>query len=230
MKTHIFISRALDPDSPLRQVESAAGVTLIHESLISIHPNPVDQLPVADWFFFYSKNGVECFAKQWEQKWKSNPKMKDIRWAAMGEGTAESLKGWGITSDFVGRGEAEEIATQFLEHSKPSESVVFFRASHSRNRLYQLISEHRDASHIVIYDNQLIEKEFPPVDIGIFTSGRNAIAFFENNTEPEQACIAIGQPTADTLLTLNVPEDKIYIAETPSEDALYDELKKVLKL
>lgn len=148
----------------------------------------------------------------------------------MGEGTAESLNGWGITCDFVGRGEAGDIAEQFLDRSKPTESVVFFRASHSRNRLYQLISDHREASHVSIYDNQLIEKKFPPVDIGIFTSGRNAIAFFENNPEPQKACIAIGQPTANTLLTLNLPEEKLFVAEEPSEEAIYETLTQVLSM
>lgn len=147
----------------------------------------------------------------------------------MGKGTSESLNGWGITCEFVGQGEAGEIAQQFLNHSKPTESVVFFRAIHSRNRLFQLISEHRKATHITIYDNQLIEKEFPPTDIGIFTSGRNAIAFSENNPEPRHACIAIGQPTADTLLTLNVPEEKLFIAAESSEEAIYEMLLKVLE-
>lgn len=230
MKPLIFISRTLDSDSPIRLVETSHQATLIDESLISIHPIPLSKLPVADWFFFYSKNGVECFAKQWEEKWKSTPSQDKIRWAAMGEGTAESLNGWGVTCDFVGRGEAGEIAQQFLDHSKPSESVAFFRASHSRNKLHQLVSEHRESSHIAIYDNQLIEKEFPPTDIGIFTSGRNAIAFSENNPEPLIASIAIGQPTAETLRSLNVPEEKLFIAAEPSEEAIYETLVKILRM
>lgn len=186
-------------------------------------------MPGADWFFFYSKNGVESFVKQWNEKWKASLNPKHIRWAAYGEGTAEVMNGWGISCDFVGQGDAEQIAEQFLTHIKPSESVVFFRAFHSRNSLFHLLSGKREAEHVAIYDNQLIEKTFPPFDIGIFTSSRNAIAFFHNNPEPRIACIAIGQPTTDTLLALNVPMENIFTAAEHSELEIYHTLLNILE-
>ena len=199
------------------------------ESLIHIQPIPLNKMPKEDWFFFYSKNGVACFAKQWTEKWKPSGNHQQIRWAAIGEGTAEALAGCGITCDFVGQGTSEEIAMQFLASCKPSESVVFFRAFHSKNTIYQLVCKERSANHVAIYDNKLVEKAYAPFDIGIFTSSRNAIAFFEKNPEPQRGCIAIGQPTADTLRTLNVPKDKIHIAEEPSEAGLYGMLVKLLR-
>lgn len=229
MKTRIFISRSLNKNSPLKRIENSHAATIVGESLIQIQPITIKKLPKADWFFFYSKNGVTCFTKQWSEKWKSSDNHKHIRWAAIGEGTAEALAGWGITCDFVGQGTSKDIANQFLTSCKPSESVVFFRAFHSKNTIYQLICEKRDASHIAIYDNQLAEKEFHPIDIGIFTSSRNAIAFFEKNQEPSIGCIAIGQPTAETLHTLNVPPAKIQIADEPSETALFHKLVDVMK-
>lgn len=229
MSLQIFISRSLDPDSPLKKVEISHEAKIIAESLIKIQPIPLVKMPRADWFFFYSKNGVECFVKQWTEKWKSTVNPQHIRWAAYGEGTAEAMNGWGISCDFVGQGPPVQIMEQFLAHSKPSESVVFFRAFHSRNSLYHLISEKRKADHVAIYDNQLIEKKFPPCDVGIFTSSRNAIAFFQNNPEPRLASIAIGQPTTDTLLALNVPAEKVFTAAEHSETELYNTLLTILE-
>lgn len=228
MKKRIFISRNPGPGSPLKSVEQTHEVELTGESMIHIQPIEVSKLPFADWFFFYSKNGVDNFARQWKEKWKSTLISDKIRWAALGRGTASSLTGWGIHCDFVGHGETEEIADQFLAHIKPSESVLFFRAYHSRNKLYEIVTEHREATSIPIYDNQLIKKQFPNMDIGIFTSSRNAIAFFENNPEPVIACIAIGKTTADSLIALNVPKDKILVADEPTEEAILEALLGIL--
>lgn len=197
--------------------------------MIHIEPIELPTLPKADWFFFYSKNAVECFARQWKEKWSHTISTEHILWGAMGPGTAESMAGWGIHSDFVGHGEAAEIAEQFLAHIKPSESVLFFRAYHSRNELFRRISGHRESVSIPIYDNQLVSKQFPAVDIGIFTSSRNAVGFLEHNAIPTQASIAIGQPTSDTLISLGVPADKIYTAAEPTEEALLETLQKLFE-
>jgi len=228
LSLRVFISRELDQDSPIKNIIEPHQVEIIGESLIKIQPIVLSIFPTADWFFFYSKNGVESFVNQWKEKRESTGKKHPIRWAAIGEGTSEAMNGWGISCEFVGHGETEEIAAQFLTYSKPSESVVFFRAFHSKNSLYHLIAEKRKAEHVAIYDNQLIEKQFPPCDIGIFTSSRNAIAFLQNNPDPGKACIAIGQPTKETLLALNVPEETIHVAEEPSEKAIYEMFLRVL--
>lgn len=146
----------------------------------------------------------------------------------MGQGTAAAMTGWGINCDFIGQGDTEDIAEQFLAHSKPSDSVLFFRAYHSRDRLHEIISQHREATSIPIYDNQMVRKNFLPVDIGIFTSSRNAIAFLEHNPQPSIVSIAIGAPTAATLRSLRIPEDKIRVAIEPSEEAIYTTLMEVV--
>lgn len=229
MTTEIFISRVLGPESPLKLIEQTHRAKITGESLIHTEPIEVAILPKADWFFFYSKTGVESFARQWKSKWMTSINNENVKWAAMGVGTATAMTGWGIHCDFVGHGDTEEIAEQFLAYSKPYESVLFIRASHSRNQLYQIVSIHREASSIAIYDNQLLLKKFAPMDIGIFTSSRNAIAFFENNPEPILACIAIGKPTADTLISLGVPDVKIHVAQEPSEAAIREVLLKLLR-
>lgn len=200
---------------------------LIAESMLHIEAIDIPTLPTADWFFFYSKNGVDCFAQQWKSKWQA-ASHHPIRWGAMGQGTATAMTGWGINCDFVGQGEAEDIAEQFLTHCKPSDSVLFFRAYHSRDRLHKIISRHRESTSIPIYDNQMLRKIFPPVDIGIFTSSRNVIAFFDQNQPPEIVNIAIGEPTAATLRTFGIPEDKLRVAPKPSEEALYSVLMDVV--
>jgi len=228
LKTRIFISRVLDPDSPLNQIGQIHPVQLTGESLIHIEPIDVPKLPVTDWIFFYSKNGVESFAKQWQSKWMSSIHNDNVNWAAMGEGTATAMTGWGIHCDFVGYGDTEQIAEKFLKRCNPYESVLFIRATHSRNLLYEIVSRHREATSIAIYDNFLLDKQFPPMDIGIFTSSRNAIAYFENNPAPLLASIAIGKPTAETLLSLHVPENKIYVAEKPTEESMREVLLRIL--
>jgi len=195
--------------------------------MLRIQPIDIASIPQADWFFFYSKNGVEVFAKLWQDRWQSaihNP----IKWAAMGPGTADSMKGWGMHCDFVGHGEAEEVANQFLDHSKPTDSVVFYRAYHSRDRLYELIAPHRDSVSLPIYDNQMLKKTFAPVHVGIFTSSRNAIAFLDHNPVPENLSIAIGTPTADTLRSLSIPSAKIRLSNEPSEESIAKTLNEVL--
>lgn len=228
MSLRVFISRNLNPESPVNQIkQSHHQAEVIAESMLHIESIEIPSLPVADWFFFYSKNGVEYFARQWKAKWQDTTH-HPIRWGAMGQGTADVMSGWGMNSDFIGQGEAEEIAEQFLEHCKPSDSVLFFRAYHSRDRLHKIIAQHRDSTSIPIYDNQMLRKKFPPVDIGIFTSSRNAIAFLEHNAQPAIVSIAIGEPTAATLRTFRIPEEKIRVAHEPSEEAIYTVLLDVV--
>lgn len=212
----------------MQLIEQSHPVKLIAESMLQIQPIEIPSLPDADWFFFYSKNGVEIFAQQWMEKWQSTTN-HHIQWGAMGQGTATVMNGWGITPDFIGQGTTEEIAEQFLTHCKPTDRVLFFRAYHSRDRLHEIIAREREATSIPIYDNQMLRKTFPRVDIGVFTSSRNAIAFLEHNEEPTKACIAIGEPTAATLRSFRIPDSKIVVTEEPSEEAIYDTLVEFIE-
>lgn len=196
-------------------------------SLLEIQPIILDKIPTGDWFFFYSKNGIrslhdQCSTDEWEAL-----KKKDIHWAAIGEGTAAAMKDYGIGCDFIGSGEFETTSEQFLKSCSPSETVVFFRALHSKNSLFIKISKHRQSSHIAVYDNKIISKNYPPFDVGIYTSSRNAEGFFRQNKHPRLACIAIGEPTRKTLVKLQIPPHILYMASEPSESGIIGCLREL---
>lgn len=219
----VFISRTIDNHSPIRTVVEEYECTIIDQSLIDIEFIDIQAIPMADWHFFYSKNGVDSYIKSGLSRYADG-----IRYAAIGPGTAKHMVEQGLSCDFIGTGTATTSIQMFLEVCLDSETVLFFRARQSANTFYNLLVPYRQCIDIVGYNNRPISMQFQNIDIGLFTSSLNAQAFLSNNANPKVACIAIGQPTYETLVAEGIEIEKIHIAPTTSDEGLALALKKVI--
>ncbi|WP_236978747.1 uroporphyrinogen-III synthase [Membranihabitans maritimus] len=223
----LFISRQLSQDSPIRKLATDHKWELIDQSLIDIKIRTLQELPHADWYFFYSKNGVKSYLK-YRNTMSNKTNDKNIKLAAIGPGTATFMIQNDLVCSFAGDGGTDQTESDFLEVSKNDDSILFFRAENSANRLMKTIKPFRKVQSVIAYDNDMVPTVFPPVDIVVLTSSRNARAFLKANPTPKQKIIAIGHPTYDTLLSLSIPSTDIIVAEEPSEEGILKALLKIM--
>ncbi len=224
MTKTIFISRHLNNRS-LQGLLTSKGFSVLGESLIDFSRIPFQELPSCDWLFFYSKKGVRFFLESLIDGKHDIP--KHVKCAAMGNGTAKALKAYGIELDFVGNGEPNQTAKDFLALVK-NKTVVFARAKRSKQSIQLRIEQEGvRCLDLIVYDNKIrddfdFENTF---NILVFTSPLNVHAFFSKyKLKPNQQLIAIGDTTAKALNDLGYSDIKI--ASTPSEEALVEVLLK----
>jgi len=216
-KKSIFISRELQPDSIFLRRLTAEGFRIYGESLVSFQAISFELEERPNWLFFYSRHAVRFFFNQLEDpKW-----LEGIKLAAIGPGTAEQLKHFYPSVDFIGTGEPEAVAAAFGEIAE-GELVLFPRARHSRRSIQLLLGERIQAIDIIVYDNlQRRDLDLPICQILVFTSPMNAGAYFQIYPLREgQEVFAIGGVTARRLRELGVKELKV--AAEPSEEGLVE--------
>lgn len=125
-KGHILITRSLAEESPLWQL-SRDGYHIIDRSFLELTSLPIIEIPKADVYFYYSKNGAQHFVKAARSL---NLDLGKSKHAAMGKGTAAILTNLGIEVDFIGDGAPTEIA-QTLIATYSNVSICFVRAEQS---------------------------------------------------------------------------------------------------
>lgn len=222
-KTHmcqrVFISRKLKESSPIKMLGDQ--IEILDESLLDFEPVPFKTLPVTDWLFFYSQQGVYHFFEQWkgELLWKNV--------AAFGPKTGNMLREMGHYVAFTGDGVAKNTARAFLLVGRQSK-VTFVRANHSRKSLQQLLEKECLISDLVVYNNKPRNSfEIPFCDILIFTSPLNVSSYFSQNPIQEnQKVIAIGNTTLESIKGLGIQD--VSVPEHPTEEALAQLLKKYI--
>ena len=222
----IFISRELSENSPFYRLNQSK-FKIYGSSLVEFQPLSVDAVPDADWYFFYSKNGVkyfyQTFGEQYFRTLKNQPKI-----ACMGYGTSEEFQSFFIFNpNFTGSGKPVNVANLFYAQLHPNEKVVFFTAEDSLHSVGRLLPETIEKHQIRIYKNSLKSNiSIPSSDILIFTSPKNAEAYFKNSkVTPYHKIISIGRSTAMKLHNLGVEE--VIIAANPSEMAMFEAVKMV---
>lgn len=208
----VFISRSLSADSPFGQLGD--GWQIVDQSLVDFKAVPFVLPARFEWVFFYSAQAVYFFFKGLQQ-----PLPPALHWAALGPGTAKALHDQGLQADFVGQGLAATLAEDFLALARGCR-VLFPQARHSRQALEKIIGAQLDVYPLVVYDNQpKAVFDIPFCDFLIFTSPMNAQAYYSRYTQQRtQQVIAIGQPTAEKLISLGI--EKPAIADEPSEASL----------
>jgi uroporphyrinogen-III synthase len=192
---------------------TAAGYRVTGRSLIEFEAVPFRIVPPADWIFFYSRRAVTFFFDQ-----LPGP-LEEVRLAALGAGTAETLRSYGYRPDFTGAGKPEAAARDFLPHAT-GQRVLFPRARHSVQSVQRALGDAVVGIDLVVYDNRP-SSEVPSrdFDVLVFTSPMNARAFFQQRERrPGQRVIAIGRTTAAALHQLLIKE--IEIAPEPSEEGM----------
>lgn len=189
----IFISRTLEPDSPLLNWANSTGNEVINQSFLTFKPVPFTSPTDADWWFFYSPRAVE-FALL------TVTPLPETRLAAMGQGTADKLLKSTGRVDFIGDGNPERTAKAFL--SVAAEQSVFFpRAQQSRLSVQTMLKDRVRVLDAVCYDNVPAPASAPiKADVFIFTSPLNVAAFVDHQPLPASArVIAIGPSTGAAL-------------------------------
>lgn len=221
----VFISRDLQVDSIFKKILTQNGCSIVGRSLIQLQPISFDDVPVADWIFFYSKNAVRFFFQQANRIptfYRHN-----YKYATIGAATASALRDFYTNPSFVGDGHPNSTANSFLKTYQPTETVIFPRAKHSKQSIQKILRQKIQALDLLVYDNQpTIQVKAQSEDFLVFTSPMNVRAYFARHfLLPHQRIIAIGNTTASELLRLNIVE--ITIADAPNESAL---ASAVLKL
>ena len=216
----VFISRNLRPDSVFFKTLNAHGIKIHGERLVEFTGVVFDEIPDADWLFFYSKTGVHFFFQH-----ASAIGIENFRLAAIGQGTADFLMKFSRPPDFTGDGDPVSTATAFLQLAK-GQKVLFVRAEDSRQSIRRLLGQNITPLDLVVYKNQPREDfDLPQFDCLVFTSPINAQAYFSKYPfRKNQKVVAIGKTTAAALEALGAKSP--VIASAPSEEAL---AKAVLK-
>ncbi|MBP6826070.1 MAG: uroporphyrinogen-III synthase [Saprospiraceae bacterium] len=235
-----FITRDLSDNSAFKSLLTARGWQVEGRSLVMLTPLVFHDIPAAGWIFFSSKNAVQFFFQNIENQKLAIP---SVKWAALGEATAEMLKKYVGEADFTGDGDPVTTAEAFLGQPHPrlpqreggrgtlyvpppvgggagGGVVLFPAARHVRESIMSLLSTRFQCIHLEVYDNKPVGD--PPAseaDVLVFTSPMNAEAYFVQHVlQNKQQVVAIGRTTAEALKALGI--DGIFISEEPSERSL----------
>ena len=218
----IFISRHLKPTSPFKKELAALDMEIIGQSLIEFSPTPFNTVPIVDWIFFYSKNGVKFFLETFTTNrylYGLAEEKLSVKWAAMGKGTAEALEKYQIQPDFIGTGHPKATAQAFKSVAN-QQRVLFPRAKISKQSIQNLLVEQVEIFDLVVYENKIKPSfSIPYCDILVFTSPLNTQAYFQKYTiNSKQKIIAIGKTTETALEKIGIQH--IIVAKQPSEKGL----------
>ncbi len=184
-----------------------------------------ENMPATDWVFFYSGKAVKYFFAGLK---RNDQELADeVKLAALGPGTAAKLAELGYEAGFVGTGNPEEVAEQFLAVAK-GDRVLFPRAAHSRMSIQMLLANTVDALDLIVYQNEMLDNfSIPKVNYLVFTSPMNAKAYFRRYAWAGEGVVAIGETTAAALKEL--VDTKIFIANQPSEESLAEAIIQFVK-
>ena len=212
----VFITRNITVQSPFYQI--LIGLNVKGYSFIDFEPIVFSNLPCSDWVFFYSKNGIRFFLKQLEQL-NLNPEDLELKWATIGQASADYLETCGINADFSGTGEPHSTSKAFLKIAK-GQQVLFPRAVNSKKSIQNILGNQIQSIDLIIYNNAISTKITKrEEDFLVFTSPMNAQAYFKKfQLDHFQKVIAIGQTTSKALIELGIND--FTISAKPSEKGL----------
>jgi uroporphyrinogen-III synthase len=163
----VIVTRPRDQAGPLVQRLEALGIEVVACPLIEIEPfdDPVDVVGY-EWVIVTSPNGARELVRR-----ASGPLP---RIAAIGPGTAETLRELGVEPAFVPRVSSQD---GFLaEFPRPSGRVLFAAAEGSRRRPIDELG----ADFAPLYRTRLVRPQEPPDgDLVVLASGSAARSFAE---------------------------------------------------
>jgi uroporphyrinogen III methyltransferase / synthase len=162
----VVVTRAREQAGPLVERLEALGLDVVECPLIEIEPiaepHAVDTNGY-DWVVVTSPNGADLFARR-----RSGDR---ARIAAVGPGTAETLRQLGIEPDLVPRVSTQEGLADELP--RPAGRVLFVGAEGSRRVLIDAL----DADFLPLYRTRLLTPPTPSGDLVVLASGSAARSF-----------------------------------------------------
>ena len=203
----IVVTRPRSQAGPLVERLEALGLEVVECPLIEI--DPLDE-PMHvdtsgyDWVIVTSPNGAGLFA----QRRRGNR----ARIAAVGPGTAETLRRLGIEPDLVPQVSTQEGLLE--EFPTPSGRVLFVGAEGSRRVLIDAL----DADFVPLYRTRLLRPTPPDGDLVVLASGSAARSFAAvGGTTP---AVSIGPQTTRAARAAGL--DVVAEAQTHDLDGLVD--------
>jgi uroporphyrinogen III methyltransferase / synthase len=162
----VVVTRPREQAGPLVDRLEALGLEVVECPLIEIEPfaesSAIDTSGY-DWVVVTSPNGADLFARR-----RSG---NHARIAAVGPGTAETLRELGIEPDFVPRVSTQEGLVDELP--RPIGRVLFVGAEGSRRVLVDAL----DADFLPLYRTKPLAPPPPDGDLVVLASGSAASAF-----------------------------------------------------
>ena len=215
----ILVSRNLKSGSALRDWATKNEHALIEVPFIRIDPITNQDIPVSDWIFFSSPNGVDVYFDHYPILAK--------KIAVFGGGTLQRLKLRGMEADFIGDNSKlpQEIGRDFFDTVHPNEVVFFPLSKLSRKSI--LSAEHENKCYeLPIYNTSVEATEVPKMDVAILTSPSNIQGYLEHNKVEGVDFIVMGATSQRFFENLETGA-KIYVPNASTEQAVVDLLEEM---
>src|SRR5438552_1391279 len=160
----VIVTRPRDQAGPLVERLEALGLDVVECPLIEIERTSDEPIDCAgyEWLIVTSPNGAEEIAR----RGRNLPKV-----AAVGPGTAETLRVRGIEPAFVPRVSSQDGL--LAEFPRPAGRVLFAAAENSRRRPIDELG----ADFVALYGTRLLAPEPPAGDVVVLASGSAARAY-----------------------------------------------------
>ena len=223
-KENILITRTLSKESPFWQL-SDDGHKVIAQSFLDITPTSIHEIPLADVYFYYSKNAAKYFLSA------ANALQYDLsksEHAAMGSGTAQTLESFGIKTNFVGVDKPKNIA-QSLINKYTDTSICFVRADQSTQSIQKLWKN--EYSEVIAYSVKprsiKIQEEIHTI---IATSPINLKAALQSiNVKYLKRIVCIGPTTYNAAAQISGVDIIIIMADKANEESMLSAYIKTSK-
>jgi len=188
----VFISRENNADSFFHLLQEMK-FEVAAESFLEFTPVSFSLPAAFSWIFFASKNGVDHFLSQ-------SHIPGGVKIAAINQGTARHILGYGYAVDFEGEGRDLEQIAGLFKIAATDEIVLFPQARNSRKTIQGGLAR-KQVLNLVVYEDE------PKQDIGlrkeniiVFTSPLNVNAYFSKySLKKHQHLVAIGTSTAKAI-------------------------------
>lgn len=232
----VLITRSKEQSTDFIELLQNNSIEIVLLPLIEFQPINISVLKLLfkgkhpfNWIVFTSHNAVNYFFKT-----ISPNIIKEIKVAAVGKKTAESLSNFGVKTDFI----PSDFTAETLGNEipvLPNEKVFIPQSALSNNNLVeQLKNKKAQVETLVIYNNETVKysKEEldkilnKPIDFITFTSGSCVKAYINNKINlPNAKIICIGPSTAKV-----ARENNLEVAVIPNEftiEGMVEEIKKL---
>lgn len=212
MSIKVFISRKLNTSSPITKWCLDNNIDLLNFPLIKIEPVRNQEMPLSDWIFFLSPNGVNVYLDHYELK------AKNI--AVYGQGTNRELNKRGYQANFIGENSKSslEIGATFFDFVHP-DAIILFPVSHLSRRSIVQKNITNICHEVVIYKTLIEPKTIKNVDIAILTSPSNIDAYVEKNGIKNTKFIVLGE-TSLKHFSKNYNDAQVHMANASTEEAI----------
>ena len=215
---NVFLSRD-KPSELLQKKADLSGWSLICFSCIEFSLINEIKPPETEWIFFYSPSAVKLFA--------NNFNVRSFRFAALGEGTADTMRNFGIQPEFIGKSsDTSKAIEEFSGVIKPTENVVQARGERSFERLREKLPPSQILDWPFYRTRAKQELTEATADYYIFTSPSNAEAYLGKFDLPVNAVVLVfGESTKAAVEKYSTAE--VYVTTLPGEEGALRIMKKL---